>query len=128
MWPKNLIFLSAIFFLIIETDEISPPKRYSITPQFKCINAFLSPLVITHDSQPYEAMGKAVALGDLTLIPKLIPLLFPIDTMFCTAPRPIASRLLIFCALLPLTQTTQIACKRYINVRIWLESLHYGYG
>ena len=23
---------------------------------------------------------------------------------------------------------TQIACKRYINVSIWLESLHYGYG
>ena len=22
----------------------------------------------------------------------------------------------------------QIACKRYINVSIWLESLHYGYG
>ena len=23
---------------------------------------------------------------------------------------------------------TQIACERYINVSIWLESLHYGYG
>ena len=23
---------------------------------------------------------------------------------------------------------SQIACKRYINVSIWLESLHYGYG
>ena len=23
---------------------------------------------------------------------------------------------------------SQIACKRYINDSIWLESLHYGYG
>ena len=41
-------------------------------------------------------------LRNLTLSPELIPLLFHIDTMFSTAPRPIASRLLISCTLLPL--------------------------
>ena len=99
--------INAIIFLIIKTDPILSNAhlfvfpstlgsmlfsiaKSSITPNSEVSCHYLSsPMIHSHIWQ----WKKAVALGNFTLSSKLIPLLFHINTMFCTSTRAIASRL-----------------------------------